>query len=222
MGTNTKIRLPLGTHSQDILLVTGRCMGAAMVPQPLTPHADTTQLSSENNRWAYVLNDGDFSVEMANSKRLMGAYGELHFAAFKKVNYEWYLHMEDENEEHVLLNPGSHPVAIAMGCRLVDFFGGTVQYNDSNERINRRVPVEKSLFARHRKTDDSRLDALTNALRETGPLLSKEILRTYRWAAYQQEDEIQQILEECRKYERQAWLESSLPAPTQHTRAPRF
>ena len=222
MGTNTKIRLPLGTHSQDILEVLGRALGATMYPLALTQNADPSKPSGEDNAWSYLLSDDRFSVKMANPKRLMGAYGTIALTAFHQVDYEWYIHTENEDENHVLLNPGSHPMAIAMGCRLVNFFGGSVQYNDSSERINRRVPVENSLFARHRKTADSRLHALTNALRETGPLLSKEILRTYRWAAYKDEEEMRKILGECRKHEREAWLQNSLPAPMAQTFKPRF
>lgn len=221
MGTNTKIRLPLGTQSQEILDVFGRCLGASMNPFAHTPQANFQAPSTPDNRWSYILSDADFSIEISNPKLLRGIYGNIHFNAFHQVKDNWFLHMEGEDENQVLLNPSSTPLAIAMGDRLVKFFGGTVQYYDGNDRINLRVPKAKSLLGQHRLKAE-RIDAMTNALRDVGPLLPLEIQRGFRWARYEQQEDMDAVMAACRPYERNDQLERALPAPAARREGPRF
>ncbi len=222
MGVDTKIRLPLGTHSDDILDVVARVLGGNLRPNASQNTDDFSLPASEHNPWYYLRTDEKLKLELSGPTNINGLFGTMHFHAFNKVNFSWYLHMESENEDQVILSPSSTPLAVAMGRRLVEFFGGGVEYSDSTGKINFRVAKEKSMFHKARETSASRLIALTNALESIRPLHSSELFKAIKWASYGDQERTSLVLEGCRELERQAFLEQHLPAAEETTKAPRF
>ena len=69
--------------------------------------------------------------------------------------WDWFAHLTDE-EDHpgIILRPGSHVMAVAVGKKLIEMFGGSMIYNDSND-IKMTILNKDALFPKKLKKQSS-------------------------------------------------------------------
>jgi hypothetical protein len=193
MSSNTHIRLPASTPNRRILDVISRLVG-----QPLARVAqekgrrgrglgDPALPASEDNPWTVSFDEVPGRARNPRSGRgiqvidMEGMDAEMAHVQFRDAggNYHsWYLHMPgaDENE-FKLLSPGAHAMALAVGRRLVDFFGGNLTEDDSSDSVDYRVRPAKALLPPKTKDQDpnDRYYQYHNALANLTPLTTADL-----------------------------------------------
>lgn len=198
MGANTKIMLPLHVRSEHILQVVGKCVGVSFVKEAfegnngVIPEFDPDAPGSNQNPWHITFKSRQsFQVLAAQGDRL--DFGQMLFTDIAGQAHGWYFHQETDTEDHKRLDPPSSSLGVAVGRRLVRFFGGHVQYNDGNSAPHmhyRRSPKTAHYPPPARRMLDEdcepniRWYLFQNAL-DVEPLVSiKELQQASKLAAY--------------------------------------
>jgi hypothetical protein len=186
MATNAHIELPLHVDPDHIQEVVGRLAGAECTRQ-LLEGRNTSFLKEDEEvgedvswcvrvdglGWRFIDNMGPTLVHMA----FKDASGHRH---------SWGLHRLNEEEDAQLLMPGSHALAVAVGKRLIAFFGGTLTYDDNKGTVDETVLVRKAILPPRKKTQDSddRFTQYQQALWSLAPLTSPELREAAPLSAY--------------------------------------
>ena len=229
MGVSTKIKLPLSVQTDRLCLVIGKIVGAPVhlktfpeqklsrrtrgfdtieVPVPFDP----AQPSSKDNPW-HVSFAGPWDARPHTQAASGGgelSHGTLVFTDQAGNTHHWFFHQETEDEDHKLLSPGSHGLGVAVGRRLVKFFGGRLKESDATDDppYDLRVSNARAKFPekkRHQVGDD-RWYQFHNAL-NAEPVLSVQELA----AAIDQHggnDDHRALLASLEAYERKQALEA--------------
>lgn len=135
MSTNTIIRLPKHATNEQIMSVIGRYVGSHSEKEGLNqPDCDFGLPCSENNTWHYLFfpKEEQFGIKAASHSFL--SHGILSFPDITSQQWGWFFHQENEEDDWKTVRPGSHALAVAVGRRLVEFFGGEVVYSDCEEK----------------------------------------------------------------------------------------
>lgn len=146
---------------------------------PIYPDYDPDKPASRENPWYIDIVDPDKEIGVRFYDRANTSSGQVYFKDMADNIHEWHLNTEPESEEGKLISPGSHGFAVAIGKRLVDFFGGSVVYNDSvDDSPNYKVNPRKAKFPPKTKdqTSDDRWYQFYNAL-SNEPMLSAADLK---------------------------------------------
>jgi len=97
-------------------------------------------------------------------------------------NERFLFHMECSNPKHKLISPRSSPLAIALGLRMCEFFGGEIHYQDCEDDKPNRV------FKKPRKNnrpEDGRVWQWFEYEKfRLKPLAKKDIINAKRFACY--------------------------------------
>jgi hypothetical protein len=161
MGINTKIFLPHSARLRDVSNVIGMLVGC--------PHT--------SNRFLVV--DG---VEIKGNPTMpecpIISIKPEHFSkdVFKARDGDpiyWLFHYETESDAR-LIAPGSNKFSIALGKRLVDFFGGWVDFNDCDS-LHRDHEAPIPAFGVNSAEDGKPFWDLQKRMASVKPLTLKEI-----------------------------------------------
>ena len=186
---NTNIHLPLSVSLRRLEHVVAKLAGSTPEITVHTqtrgsirnqirfmPPFDPQQPSAKDNPWHH-----DFKREAvwceANEKENM-SFVTLCFLDGAGGSWGWLYYLEDPDmEHHKTLAPATHALGVAMGRRLVEFFGGKVVYDDSKDTIDYEVEPAKALFPtiKKRQTSNDRWYQFENALRALPPLRALEL-----------------------------------------------
>ena len=192
MSSNTQIRLPSSTPNGRILDVISRLVGQSFVQVPQNKSdrrsfGDPTQPATEDNPWTVDFDEVPGRAGNPRAGRGIQAidpYGfdaEMAQVQFRDAggNYHcWYLHMPGSDEQDFkLLSPGAHALALAVGRRLVDFFGGNLTEDDSSDSVDYRVRPAKALLPPKTKDQEpnDRFYQYHNALANLSPLTTLDL-----------------------------------------------
>ena len=194
MAVNARIYLPLSAKSQCILETIGKVAGAPTTIEtfplptglprrlgqpdsmpPAHPAFDPKQPSSDGNPWHVRV--ARKAIHMAVTPNDF-SFGSLVFQDAAGGCHQWTFHTEIEDEHSKQLSPGSNALAVAIGRRLVRFFGGKLIPCDSTDRVDLTVSNAKARFPTIRagQTSNDRWHQFHNAL-ASEPVLSSAELR---------------------------------------------
>jgi len=166
MGVDTKIMLPSKVRARTVSSVLGRIVGFEGIKTALGGGAWYTQVEgiSINNN-PQVVGLADITWDKAPGPRTRG-YVAYHFE------------VEDGGR---LLMPPSTAFWLAVGHRLVDFFGGKLDYNDcDNSEVDYKVKANPNSWA----DDGKPWDQLQQRIMDIEPLTVEEIKSYQNVAAY--------------------------------------
>lgn len=185
MSVDTKLALPLHVHHAKIHKVIAKSMGVPMERQLLGPGVSGVYEGDEPcgpgatwSWWVKKEHQEDLKVVMPNGPRVDLSHAWLLVRDPTGFEQRWYLGQESEEELEKPMGRGFNAISIAIGRRLVRFFGGTLQYSDSTDAIDERVDPKKAMYPAPRKGQDSneRFDAFQNALTQVQLLSTRELL----------------------------------------------
>lgn len=129
MSSATKIYIPAYISNQNILDVISKIAGSVYTYNTKGDDTDINyeQPTSETNYWAIGFSDSH--IELAKPANLTNC--NLIFNDIESHQHSWFFYIENDSENYKILSPPCTPFAIAIGKRLVDFFGGFLLLNDS-------------------------------------------------------------------------------------------
>jgi hypothetical protein len=149
MGVNARITLPAAARLRDVADVMGALAGHVMTKQPFSQKSDGWSAGRPRGakgiriepckamvEWVLIFLDNTADVQLPDGQ--CSHYVMYHFEGGK-------------NGERLMLPPSTE-FWIAIGKGLVDFFGGSIDYNDCDD-----VAVDYEQTARediHAETDD--------------------------------------------------------------------
>lgn len=227
MSVSTRIWLPNHATNGRILKVLGRCLGW---PMPQAPNRSSNQTAtidgslpcSDGNPWVRNLPPGFGYREATKSDKEMSAgFGHLVLRCGPTPDHiEWFCTREPEDEEAgVLLKPDSTAMAVAMGRRLVGFFGGSLVADDATSPSTPWcVDDVRALFPQKKEgqSSDDRWYAFNNALESVAVLSLDEVRVEVEVSAYG-------LPGEGRSAERWWMMDQAVgPAQTPEVRRPRL
>jgi len=187
MAVNTRIILPIHVNAERVAKLVAKIAGAQtelafldsdkrkkLVLNPDAP-------SCEENPWT-VNFVGSFKdrphIETDSSRGF--ASGDLVFMDAAGNKHSWFYYLQGDHEDRQELMPGCHGFSVAIGRRLVRFFGGALVESDavSSEDIKLRVPNARAKFPKKHKSQSSndRWYQFQNALNNE-PVLSYHELK---------------------------------------------
>lgn len=196
MGNNTVISLPLHVRNTYLLQVIAKVVGQQWAqegsydtktvinladgrsdfinaPRPF----DATQPASRENAWSidFAQRNKGFSIDFSNSKE--AGHGSMDFVDACGNPHSWYFHAENEDEVEKSLRPGVHGLAVAVGRRVVKFFGGRLVENDFHEEVSLKVSNAHAVFPKKLATQssDDRWYQFHNALHAEPRLTASEL-----------------------------------------------
>lgn len=236
MGSSTKIYLPLHVKGENVLFVIAKVVGeewvqgnfgkqvferGSLTQKNLPKPFDPTRPGSEENDWhiKFVRRDDKLAVKAASERM---DYGYMHFGDAAGTEHAWFWSVEDECETHKTLSPGAHALGMAVGRRLVAFFGGSICYNDSNDDINYRVsPASAKLprFKTGKQTSNERWFQFYNLLYNEPLLKAAELRRAIARQGNRSSDE--KLLTHLERLEAAEKLERRLPEASSENPLPR-
>jgi hypothetical protein len=117
MSTNISIILPHNVSAKEALVVIGRCVGTNLTPQSAWVAIDAEE---QLNQTMELLGDG---LWLTQNK---WGGGSVVFYDCAKNRHEWLFNQVNSITNCKCFTPGSTAMAIALGTRLVKFFGGRV------------------------------------------------------------------------------------------------
>lgn len=236
MGVNTKIRLPLHVSTDRITQFVARVAGHPIGQDSFSDHTihrvngrletistprpfDPSLPSSKANSWhVEFVGPYDQRPHIKASEGNGLGFGSLIFRDAVGHSHSWYIHAETENEDFRELSPGCHGLAVAVGRRLVKFFGGNIQYSDAREDrpFDLRVSNTQATFPKKLKSQssDDRWYQFHNALFSEPVLSSQELKQAID--EFGANDYHLQLLEHLVSSEKKAELEriaAAAPAP---------
>ena len=191
MSIGTKIFLPLWSSSKHVCDVIAKVIGVEFEIKQFdsVSYSINSDLPSQkDNAWFHV-----FSSDIKNqtflkleANHFFSDMLDINFKGLSGERHQWHFFNETEYEDCKLLNPSSSALAIAIGIRLIKFFGGYIQFNDCDEKINLKVPNSKAIFPKKTKsqTSDDRWYQFQNALYHEPLLTTKELLFALKNCSY--------------------------------------
>lgn len=226
MATNTTIRLPHHAQSDRVAQVIAKLVG---VPFEVMDHSGKRYAPEEMEYggWHLHFEHGNIETRAGEDGKAIG-YGYLTIYPPHGDKIEWLFHSENGDfEEGKSLSPYLSPLAIAVGRKLIRFFGGSLRYIDFKDDFNESVSQKKAAFPLPSKgqTGDDRWAQFYTALWKLEPLTPGDFLKAAVKAEYSPE-ECRQLHGELMAYlgtiERNRRLEATLDAATPTPPKPRL
>lgn len=173
MGVDCKIYLPDNVQIHDVARVMGIAAGLPFTKEPIG-HEDAWSVKVEG---AYI--DPSRVVTLAN----ISLSGKLIDGEFR---HDAIYHFEASQKGRLLM-PRSTAFWIGIGRRLVDFFGGHVDYNDCDEIYDDYIKIPKS--RRHNSPQDGKpWQKFQQRIAEVKPLTQEELIAFDIFASYKMKD----------------------------------
>lgn len=227
MSINTCIHLPRSVRTTDLATVMNRLMGVPFeqgthVEQSIRGPAKSrpyqaNEPSSSSNPWLLKFQYGPHQHTKYRASEGQLGMGYFAFMDGAQQHHEWFITLEGSEDPtddcDIVLMPGSHPLAVAVGTRLVQFFGGKLMPNDSEGTYTLEVGPEQ---ARYTGRSTERFYDLQNALLATRPLHSEELRAAQALACHPHTND--SLIEFLMQSEAQVLRESMTPSePTPPT-----
>lgn len=131
MSDNCKTLFPSYIKHEKVLYVIAKVAGASWDYYSFDKKKfDSTLPGSNTNPWHIKFDSKQVKAENTHSIGMVNF--NFHDAADQYYSWNYHLELSDRDDEKVL-NPGSYGFSVAIAKRLVDFFGGQVQFSDSDE-----------------------------------------------------------------------------------------
>lgn len=217
MALNTTIYLPTHALSHRVAEVIARSVG---VPFEVTGN-DGKPLAAdemENQSWRVSFPKGSVKIETSDTTdRFEGfCYLAIHQADGEQLR--WMFHTETGDfEQGKVIKPPVSPLGIAIGRKLIEFFGGQIGYIDTSHKINQSVTQKRALFPLPTKgqTGDDRWHQFYRALLAMEPLTVVDLYAASKPAEYSvAECNVQhaELIRHLGALERERILEQTLPS----------
>lgn len=177
---------------------------------------DFEQPCSEHNRWYFLVDQDAIQVSFSSSPLDVTGTLLVKDAVGKQHSLFMCLDPKTEGGGGCRLLPGSTPFCVALGKRLVEFFGGTVCYNNSYEEGEKpgndlHVPPGEAIFPPALPGDDEnkRWYEFENAVHAQKPINSHELEQAQALCRYKKEEETKALIDVLRPLEEYADLQKS-------------
>ena len=230
MGVNTIIQLPLHVRADYVLQVIAKVVG-----EPWTKGNFGKQRSTRvNGRWETIVEPIAFDPERPPSpgnpwhlqfERLHTSLkvqpadtshniATMIFTDLGGERHGWYWHTDDPDEQFKTLSPGAHALAVAVGRRLVAFFGGQIIYSDATDKVNYKVSSTKARLPKKKaaQTSDDRWYQFYELLAEEPLLTAAELRKAIERMGSRDCDD--RLLAKLEIFEKAQKLDQALPAPS--------
>lgn len=176
MSVDCCIWLPNNVRVRDVANVLG--IAAGLFP---------SRVSISDNKGWYINVDG---VSVSPSVVPTLAEIALRGIMVDGENIHWVLyHFEPDRTGYRLLMPKSTAFWITCGCKLVDFFGGEIDFQDCDEFTCNYKKAKKSNI-NNCPSDGKAWSGLQERIEAVTPITQKELEHTSRLSAYQQEGDV--------------------------------
>jgi hypothetical protein len=177
MSVNVKCEFPYGTRIRDVATVAAALLGHkprhVAVPGSKSTFAHTKGWSvnaSSDPTLAYI--GLDTTTDNPAAKLIRESDGD---------RYNLLYHFEG-NDGHPLISPKCTAAKIALCAGLVKFFGGTVDFNDGDDKkVNMRVKAKTDV----RASDDPEWSLFQQRILAVQPITAEEISKYKKFASYQ-------------------------------------
>ena len=192
MGVDVKISLPLHVKGEYLLLVLAKLADLPLEKVSIgDKEADLNLACSMDNTWCLWSSEDDISFKM-ESKISPDCGTIIYRNAFDRRSL--FYHRITEDEDRQLLSARSNPWNLALGERLVRFFGGSFIANDCSEKVDLRISNKKALFPRRVSTQDNndRFYQFYNQLDQLPPISAFEVIKAFGQASYTDNKELLQ------------------------------
>lgn len=207
MSSSAHIKLPLHVKNRHILEVIGKCVGVPFrkmsfaINNGIAPSFDPHLPAGEDNPWSISFEPSS-SFELAPAENSELSFGRILFTDIAGQSHGWFFHAEADTEDHKLVSPPSSRLSIAVGRRLVRFFGGQLIYDDNKETVGTRKSPRKALYpppSRQPRGEifnpNARWYLFQNALDSMKLITSLEMEEASKWAAYKSASRDEKLLE---------------------------
>lgn len=180
MGVDTNIRLPVNVRARNVADVIGILSGKKVVKVSMDKsfYAKVEGVSAKGSDiagLAEIVIDCPVS-DAAQKARLEGNKNATPYCLF---NYESHFN----GKACFLMIPSSTPYWIAIGKGLIDFFGGSMDYNDCDDKDVNYKKREKSR-KENSPENDKPWEDFQNRLWNLKPLTEKDFDAAYKHAVY--------------------------------------
>ena len=182
MSEDTHIIFPVHIRSKHILCVVAKIMA---VPHTIGAHRggriDPSRPAGLDNRWHIAFDDshqqiGFVAVDSEITKTDSGI-SDLTFTDPAGGRHSWMFFPESDFEDRKVLLPNAGALPVAVGRRLVEFFGGQLQFRGARDDVV--VDRSQALFPQrtHDQDVDERYFQFQNALAAVPRLSAQELVQ---------------------------------------------
>lgn len=205
MGTNTKILLPYYTQTEKVFEVIQKVTGCEFYQDSFVknwgnPSKNPTQEKEKfdpllpagpENRWHMKKVNNENRINTSRVDMLQFIFKDI---AGNDHYTNYFTEMDDEylRPGEKYLNPNASAIWVAIGKRLVDFFGGKMLFMDSSDEddLNNWYIGKKAKYGKRSKnmTNNERWDQYQNALFNEKLLHSNELIWGSQYAPMHQRD----------------------------------
>lgn len=143
MSINTKIYLNPHAHPKEVLEVIQKSLGTDFIQSGLRNDFDPQKPTSKENSWSLKLPKNCGNIELTDVD-----YFTLNIKDPLNQNYNTLFFFKGEDDPEVLnneklLSPKCSTIWLALGKKLVDFFGGKMLFSDSSSKENEKWYINK-------------------------------------------------------------------------------
>lgn len=238
MGVNVYIHLPLYAPNKRIIQLMAKMMGHEAKQIDLDSDdvkkfrkTDFSQPCSSNNRW-YIDFDQSISFMKSVKSDRDFSYAELYFKDLAGQDRQWFFSHEAQFEnpfKHFL--PSSTAVNIALGKRLVDYFGGKVTYQDHDEDNVYVVDTKDAIYqplpaymqtSEYTQEQNEQWHNWQNFLKDYPFIDLDEILDAEKYASYDLSDRDKKMMVALKPQVEKRQLNQTTPEVHQKRSSPRL
>lgn len=182
MSIDIIVNLPLETHSKEIFLFVSKLAGSEFEIKPNDGKSvvDFSKPCDKNNCWTYQIKY-EIKVDDLSS-------AQLFFEDTLKQKHRWYFSAENESLEHKKFLMSSHALGAVIGKRLVDFFGGSLQYTDYSDDIHYECTNSKYKKIKGNENINSNYYQFYNLLKAEPDINATELIEATKLVGYPKED----------------------------------
>jgi hypothetical protein len=177
MGVNAKCEFPYGTRVKDVAAVAAALLGHEKKHEPIRGSSATfanvkgwkVEGAGSDPTLAHIVLD--VIVDNPAAKLIRKSDGD---------RYHLLYHFEGNNG-HPLIGPKCTAAKIALCAGIVKFFGGTVDFNDGDDkRVNMRVKARADI----RASADPEWSLFQQRILAVQPITAEEISKYKKFASY--------------------------------------
>lgn len=168
MGVNCHITLPDNVRIDDVAKVIGILVGCKAEYEKFdSGNGGSTVVSGVQARTTSMPELAYITVTIPEGKPRLHPDGECRFS--------WFYHMESDTPGRCV-SPGSYPLSQAVGVRLVQFFGGSVDFSDCDDvDVDYKRPWKS--WEENHPSDGEAWERFQQRLLALKPLDEKEVAR---------------------------------------------
>lgn len=218
MGVDTRVQIPPYVRFEDVAkLVAKYCGDPALQKQS---HRETTvdfdKPAGPQNRWYHSYYD---QVKTTSVVSLL----HFQYQAFGEIPKLMSFHFDTDNHEnrflgYKIITARANPLNVAICKKIVDHFGGYIQYADSSDDYDVRITDKKAVFKKEDWVDedpDVVYYRLVNSIDQVQPMTIAQLDWGIANASYDIEEEEHRIAKDwINVYQDKIMLEKRLDLKT--------